>query len=406
MTALALVLLCSALAVLVAVLVSARRLDRRVALLAEPRDGAAPSPAPTERIDAMFAQLEDEATRRHVEGDRLAAALHAVTDGVMVVDGDGQVILCNAAASRFNGARHSDAVAEQAITELLEHARRGQPAERELILFGPPKQTLLLRAFPLPDLGAPNGAVAFVRDVTEARRTENMRRDFVANVSHELRTPIGALAVLAEAIAGGSESEITSQLADRMVSESERLARIVEDLLDLSIVEAQERAGREPLPVTALVGDAVDQVRWAAEAKGIAIDALNVPVDLRVDCDRRQVVSAIFNLLDNAVKYSEAGQPVEVTAERRDDRAAIAVRDHGIGIPSRDLERIFERFYRVDRARSRQTGGTGLGLAIVRHTAQAHGGEVTVESHEGEGTTFTLFLPAAAPIARDLSEAS
>ena len=406
MTALALVLLCSALAVLVAVLLSARRLDRRVALLAEPRAGAAPSPAPTERIDAMFARLEDEAARRNVEGDRLSAALHAVTDGVMVVDGDGQVILCNAAASRFNGARHSDAVAEQAITELLEHALRGQLAERELILFGPPKQTLLLRAFPLPDLGAPNGAVAFVRDVTEARRTENMRRDFVANVSHELRTPIGALAVLAEAIAGGSESEITTQLADRMVSESERLARIVEDLLDLSIVEAQERAGREPLPVTALVGDAVDQVRWAAEAKGIAIDALNVPVDLRVDCDRRQVVSAIFNLLDNAVKYSEPGQPVEVTAERRDDRAAIAVRDHGIGIPSRDLERIFERFYRVDRARSRQTGGTGLGLAIVRHTAQAHGGEVTVESHEGEGTTFTLFLPAAAPIARDLSEAS
>ena len=191
-----------------------------------------------------------------------------------------------------------------------------------------------------------------------------------------------------------------------MVSESERLARIVEDLLDLSIVEAQERAGREPFPVTALVGDAIDQVRWAAEAAGISIDASQVPTSLRVECDRRQVVSAIFNLLDNAVKYSEAGQPVEVTAERSADRCAIAVRDRGIGIPSRDLERVFERFYRVDRARSRQTGGTGLGLAIVRHVAQNHGGEVTVESHEGEGTTFTLFLPAAEPIARDLSEAS
>jgi two-component system sensor histidine kinase SenX3 len=282
----------------------------------------------------------------------------------------------------------------------------GQPVERELILFGPPRQTLHLRAFPLPEHGAPSGAVAFVRDVTESRRTENMRRDFVANVSHELRTPIGALAVLAEAIAGGSESEITAQLAERMVRESERLARIVEDLLDLSLLEAQERSGREPLPVSALVDDAVDQVRGAADTSGIAIDASTVPTDLRINCDRRQVVSAIFNLLDNAVKYSEAGQPVEVTAERRGDRAAIVVRDHGIGIPSRDLERIFERFYRVDRARSRQTGGTGLGLAIVRHTAQAHGGEVTVESHEGEGTTFTLFLPAAAPAERDLSEAS
>jgi two-component system, OmpR family, sensor histidine kinase SenX3 len=407
MTALALAFLGCALVLLIAVLVSARRLDRRVASLAEPRPGgAAPGPAPTERIDALLGQLEAESENLRVDGARLTAALHAVTDGVMVVDGDGQVLVCNAAASRFSGARHSDAVAEQAISELLEQALLGQPGERELILFGPPKQTLHLRAFPLPEHGAPRGAVAFVRDVTEARRTENMRRDFVANVSHELRTPIGALAVLAEAIAGGTESEVTAQLADRMVRESERLARIVEDLLDLSLLEAQERAGREPLSVAAIVGDAIDQVRGAADTTGISIDASSVPTDLRIECDRRQVVSAVFNLLDNAVKYSEPGQPVEVTAERREDRCAIAVRDHGIGIPSRDLERIFERFYRVDRARSRQTGGTGLGLAIVRHTAQAHGGEVTVESHEGEGTTFTLLLPAAPPTARDLSEAS
>jgi two-component system sensor histidine kinase SenX3 len=225
-------------------------------------------------------------------------------------------------------------------------------------------------------------------------------------VSHELRTPIGALALLAETIAGGTETPETTRLAERMVRESERLARIVEDLLDLSLLEAQERAGREPLSVAALVGDAIDQVRGAADTRGIAIDASRIPADLRIVCDRRQVVSAVFNLLDNAVKYSEAGQPVEVSAELNAGRCAIAVRDHGIGIPSRDLERIFERFYRVDRARSRQTGGTGLGLAIVRHTAQAHGGEVTVESHEGEGTTFTLFLPAAPPVARDLSEAS
>jgi two-component system sensor histidine kinase SenX3 len=406
MTALALASFGCAVVLLVAVLVSARRLDRRVAALAQPRESEANGASPTERIDAMLAELERDGSRLRAERDRLAAALQAVTDGVMVVDGDGQVLVCNAAASRFSGARHSDAVAEQAISELLEQALAGQAVERELILFGPPKQTLHLRAFPLPEHGKPNGAVAFVRDVTEARRTENMRRDFVANVSHELRTPIGALAVLAEAIAGGSESGVTAQLAERMVRESERLARIVEDLLDLSLLEAQERSGREPLPVAALVGDAIDQVRGAAETAGIAIDASSLPPDLRIECDRRQVVSAIFNLLDNAVKYSEPGQPVEVTAERRGDRCAIAVRDHGMGIPSRDLERIFERFYRVDRARSRQTGGTGLGLAIVRHTAQAHGGEVTVESHEGEGTTFTLVLPASPPAAADLSEAS
>jgi two-component system sensor histidine kinase SenX3 len=387
------------------VLVSARRLERRVAAFAEVNaDGA--HPTPTDRVDALLAQLEVDAAALGVDRDRLAAALHAVPEGVMVVGRDGQVLVCNAAASRFSGARHSDAVAEQAIAELLDQALLGQPAERELILFGPPRQTLHLRAFPLPQDGSPSGAVAFVRDVTEARRIESMRRDFVANVSHELRTPIGALAVLAETIAAGTDAEVTGRLAERMVSESERLARIVEDLLDLSIVEAQERAGREPLPVTALVGDAADQVRLAAEDAGISIDASRVPTNLRVDCDRRQVVSAIYNLLDNAVKYSEPGEPVEIAAELRGERCAIAVRDHGIGIPSRDLERVFERFYRVDRARSRQTGGTGLGLAIVRHVAQNHGGEVTVESHEGEGTTFTLLLPAAAPIARDLSEAS
>jgi two-component system, OmpR family, sensor histidine kinase SenX3 len=405
MTAVAIAFFACALALLVAVLLSARRLDRRVASLAEPRDER-PSAPVAERADEMLAQMQLTAEQLRVDGDRLTAALQAVTDGVMVVDVEGRVLVCNAAASRFTGARHSDAVAEQAISELLEQALLGQPAERELILFGPPRQTLHLRAFPLPEHGARSGAVAFVRDVTEARRTENMRRDFVANVSHELRTPIGALAVLAEAIAGGSESEVTGQLAERMVRESERLARIVEDLLDLSLLEAQERSGREPLPVVALVGDAVDQVRGAADTRGISIDASSLPTELRIDCDRRQVVSAIFNLLDNAVKYSEPGQPVEVTAARQGDRVAIAVRDHGIGIPSRDLERIFERFYRVDRARSRHTGGTGLGLAIVRHTAQAHGGEVTVESHEGEGTTFTLLLPAAPPAARDLSEAS
>jgi two-component system sensor histidine kinase SenX3 len=404
-TVLALSLIVGAVAVLLAVLVSARRIERRVGALAEPHDGES-APVPTERIDARLVELESDADDLRVDRDRLAAALQAVTDGVMVVGRDGQVLLCNAAASRFSDARHSDAVAAQAIRELLDQALLGQPAQRELILFGPPKQTLYLRAFPLPQDGSPSGAVAFVRDVTEARRIENMRRDFVANVSHELRTPIGALAVLAETIAAGSESEVTGRLAERMVSEAERLARIVEDLLDLSIVEAQERAGREPIPVTALVGDAVDQVRWAAEAAGIGIDAANVPATVRVDCDRRQVVSAIFNLLDNAVKYSESGQPVEVSAELVGDRAAIAVRDHGIGIPSRDLERVFERFYRVDRARSRQTGGTGLGLAIVRHVAQNHGGEVTVDSHEGEGTTFTLYLPAAAIASGDLSEAS
>ena len=402
MTAVAAILLGCATLVLAAALFTTRRVESRLTgrVPVPPSVPVAP-PEPAPRHEDLFA-----AEARVLEHDRLAAALRVLPEGVMVVDADGATVLVNAAAARFTGARHADAIAEQAIGELLDQALLGQPAERELVLFGPPRQTLLLRAFPLPEHGPPTGAVAFVRDVTETRRMENMRRDFVANVSHELRTPIGALALLAETIAAGSDSEVTAQLAERMVRESERLARIVEDLLDLSLLEAQERAGREALPIASIVGDAVEQVRGAADAAGIPVDASTIPGDLRIECDRRQIVSAIFNLLDNAVKYSERGQPVEVTATRQDTRVAIAVRDHGIGIPSRDLERIFERFYRVDRARSRQTGGTGLGLAIVRHVAQAHGGEVAVVSHEGEGTTFTLLIPAVAPAARDLSEAS
>jgi two-component system sensor histidine kinase SenX3 len=185
-----------------------------------------------------------------------------------------------------------------------------------------------------------------------------------------------------------------------VVREADRLGRIVDDLLDLSLIEAQEAPRREPVPVMLLVLEAVERVRATAEAAGIPLNCGETPSDVLVQCDRGQVVSAITNLLDNAVKYSEVGRPVEIGAEAGDGRVTVSVRDQGIGIPSRDLERIFERFYRVDRARSRATGGTGLGLSIVRHVAQAHGGDVTVESREGEGSTFRLRLPAAPGAAR------
>jgi two-component system sensor histidine kinase SenX3 len=183
------------------------------------------------------------------------------------------------------------------------------------------------------------------------------------------------------------------QLADRVVREADRLGHIVDDLLDLSLIEAQENPTREPLPVPLLVGEAVDQVRPAADVAGVPLSILPPIPDVDLACDRRQVLSALVNLLENAVKYSDPGAPVEVAVTLQGGRVHITVRDHGIGIPKRDLERIFERFYRVDRARSRQTGGTGLGLAIVRHVAQAHGGEVSVESVEGEGSMFVLHLP-------------
>jgi two-component system sensor histidine kinase SenX3 len=337
--------------------------------------------------------------------EALREAILAFDDGVIVVDADGSDVLRNAAGSRFRGARHSDALVEEAVVSLLDRARLGNRSERELQLHGPPRAVVLIRAEPLYSGPKLIGAVAFVRDVSELHRVENVRRDFVANVSHELKTPIGALALLAETMAAGEESPVNTQLADRVQHEAGRLARIVDDLLDLSLIEAQETPTREPVPVHAVLHEAAERVRGAAEAAEIPLSVPPVATDLVVIGDRSQLVSAVTNLLDNAVKYSERGEPVEVDTSSADGAIYISVRDHGIGIPSRDLERIFERFYRVDRARSRATGGTGLGLSIVRHVAQAHGGDVTVESTEGEGSTFRLRLPLASS-RHTLSEAS
>jgi two-component system sensor histidine kinase SenX3 len=337
----------------------------------------------------------DRVARAEAVQHWLLAALDEATDAIVVVDRIGREVVRNAPARRFDGARHGEVLAQDAVRELLQIALDGVTSQRELQLFGPPAQVLQLRSFPLRRDGEVVGAVAFSRDVSEARRVESVRRDFVANVSHELKTPIGALGLLAETMAGTDDPAVVQQLADRVVREADRLSRIVDDLLDLSQIEAQEAPSRAPMPVRLLIAETVDLVQAAADLAEVPIVIAPEPPDIEVPCDRRQMRSALMNLIDNAIKYSGPRQPVEVGAAIVGDRVALTVRDHGIGIPTRDLERIFERFYRVDRARSRDTGGTGLGLAIVRHVAQAHGGDVTVESREGEGSLFTLQVPIA-----------
>lgn len=346
-----------------------------------------------EALDRALALAQGEAADARAGIDRLSAAIEALGEAVVVVDQDGKPVLRNAAASRFEGARHADAVAEEVLEELLGRALLGETVERELPLFGPPRQVLSVRAMPLRIDGALLGAVAIVRDVSEFKRVESVRRDFVANVSHELKTPIGALALLAETIADGDDPVAMHQLSERLVREADRLSRIIDDLLDLSLIEAQEGPSRDPIPVRVLLEEAIERVKAVALTRNIPLNESPISEDLSLKCDAGQIVSAITNLLDNALKYSDEGQSVEVSATKVDGRVVIEVSDHGIGIPPRDLERIFERFYRVDKARSRATGGTGLGLSIVRHVAQAHGGDVTVESREGEGSTFRFAVP-------------
>jgi two-component system sensor histidine kinase SenX3 len=355
-------------------------------------------------LDRQLADARDASDRFRTQRDRLAAAIARSVEGVIVVDRDGIEVFRNEAAERFRNARHADAVVERTLVTMLEAAVGGDAAEQDLQLFGPPRSRLRIRAFPLVDDGSQVGAAVYVHDISEVHRVDNVRRDFVANVSHELKTPIGALELLAETLANESDPEIARPLVERLAKEAERLGRIVDDLLDLSLIETQDVVSTETLPVDVLVDEAADRLRPSAMVNEITLHVNHASGGAEVEGDHRQIVSAVVNLLDNAVKYSEPGSIVVLETQRDGGDVVIAVSDHGIGVPSRDLERIFERFYRVDQARSRETGGTGLGLSIVRHVARAHGGDVTVESVEGQGSTFRFRIPSRQATAARRSE--
>ena len=344
-----------------------------------------------ERVVAAETARRDQATEAE---NRLSWALGAIANGVVIFDERGEIAYRNDPAASFLAARHSDALVEEAITTMAADALRGREGERELELFGPPRRVLSVRAVPLATETRPSGVLVVVEDTSERRRLENVRRDFVANISHELKTPIGALALLAETLLDEEDPEVAKRLAERLASEAFRVGATIDDLLELSRLEVATGLAADQVVVAEVVREAADRVLPGAEQRGIEIDVDPPPQRLTVVGDRRQLVSALTNLLDNGVKYSEPGSAIRVRARTDGTWVDVAVRDRGMGIPRRDLERIFERFYRVDRARSRDTGGTGLGLAIVRHVASNHRGEVRVESREGVGSTFTLRLPA------------
>ncbi len=403
------VLLVVALAALVAAAVTRRAAAQRVAAAmrdlgtARPDLDDGPVPSLDDALDGLERCVAAERSRRSRAAkaeNRLSWALGAIANGVVIFDERGEIVYRNDPAASFLAARHSDALVEEAITSMASDALRGRGAERELELFGPPRRVLSVRATPLEHTSRPSGVLVVVEDTSERRRLENVRRDFVANISHELKTPVGALALLAETMLDEDDPDVTRRLAERLAAEAFRVGNTIDDLLELSRLEVATGLAADPVSVAQFVADAVERVRGAAEQRGIEIEVEEAPVRLTVLGDRRQLVSAVTNLVDNAVKYSEPGSAVAVRARTDGVWVDVTVRDHGMGIPRRDLERIFERFYRVDRARSRETGGTGLGLAIVRHVASNHRGEVRVESREGVGSTFTLRLPAGpGPIA-------
>ena len=343
-----------------------------------------------DEIERLRRELAKEVSARQdaeTRAAQLGSGLEAVPAGLVLVGVDGAVLLRNGAAA-LGG--HADVLLEEAVEHALSAAAKGEVAEQKLTLFGPPQQVLLVRGVPL----AGGGALAVIDDLTDRARVDAVRTDFVSNISHELKTPVGALAVLAEALADSDDLEINRHLATKMMEEAHRASGTIDDLLELSRIELDGRGVREEVDLVAVLGEAVGRHRSRAETLGVQL-CIGAIAPATLVADGLQLVSAVSNLIDNAVKYSDVDGKVRISSDVVGSLAAIEVVDDGIGIPARDIDRIFERFYRVDRARSRETGGTGLGLAIVRHVATNHGGDVSVVSHEGEGSTFTLRIPIA-----------
>jgi two-component system sensor histidine kinase SenX3 len=324
--------------------------------------------------------------------------LEVMGSAALVLDPADEVVLANPAARRMGVVRGGRLVVDD-LRRLAGSARRDGEARHAVVdtsgRLGREPIAVSARAAPLGESGY---LALLLDDVTETRRLEAVRRDFVANVSHELKTPVGALTLLAEAVQDAADDpEAIRRFASRMQHEGTRLGRLVAELIELSRLQ-----GAEPLPspvvvdVDEIVAEAVDRTRLAAESAGIVVVS-GGQGRLAVRGNETQLVTALVNLVDNAIAYSPAGTRVAVGTRRGDGYVEISVSDQGIGIAERDLERVFERFYRSDPARSRATGGTGLGLAIVKHIATNHGGGVSVWSVEGSGSTFTLRLPAAGP---------
>ncbi len=362
-----------------------------------------------EALNQMAAALRTKVTALEAERAEVAAILDGIVEGVIALDHRGRMLLLNPAARRILEVPPDDPVAgrpllevvrQKALADVVEGARRaapGAPSSHEIELGPPIGRVLRAHAAAVPLAGPEAGTVLVLHDVTELRRLERIRAEFVANVSHELRTPLTAIRGYLETLLeeGDEDRAHARRFLEIAHAHAGRLGRLVDDLLQLSDVESG-RAVLVPTRVALREAAALVAATFDREVtrKRLALEN-RVPPDVAVRADPDRVSQILVNLVDNAVKYTPAGGRVTVGAERRDRWVETAVSDTGIGIPARDLPRLSERFYRVDKARSRELGGTGLGLAIVKHLVQAHGGELAIESEPGSGTTVRFTLPAA-----------
>ena len=352
-----------------------------------------------ERLRLMVRDLRQE--KRKVE-----TILERLGEAILVTDPTGRIVMSNLAAeqvfgkpgAQLTGQAVVDATQNAALDDAFRQAlaTSGTTTAEVQVLF--PRHRVLEATVTAVATEEPLGAVAVLHDVTELRRLESVRREFVANASHELQTPITAIKAMAETLLGGGKDD--PAVADRFLRDlerqAERMGALVRDLLDLATIEGDElRLESTEVNVSDIGRSVAAQLRSLAEHRQVAV-SLEIPEDLAVAADWSALTRILSNLLDNAIKYTESGGQAGIRGARRDDRIVITVWDTGLGIPSTDLSRVFERFYRVDKARSRELGGTGLGLSIVKHLVEALGGQIRVDSRLGKGSEFMVTLPACA----------
>lgn len=338
---------------------------------------------------------------------RLEAVFLSMFDGVMVIDRSGEIVLMNQSLKEFlqvdsmvTGKKPLEVIRNIDIQELAQRVltSHSRLESREITLLLPEERVLLAHATPVLRADAIDGAVLVFHDITELRRLEKVRQDFVANVSHELRTPVSTIRGYAETLLEGAleDKAHAGEFLRIIYDDAERLSKLINDLLDLSRIESGKmKIVLEECSLEAVVDKVLTGMDKEAHKNSVTIKKDIPPRLARIRIDEAAIAQVLFNLVENAIKYNNAGGSVTISARETDRGVEVSVADTGIGIPQQDIPRIFERFYRVDKARSRDLGGTGLGLSIVKHIVHAHRGEVTVESELGRGSTFRFTLPLA-----------
>lgn len=337
----------------------------------------------------------------------LTTILSNMMEGVVAVDTNGRILFINAAIARLfeidaanaNGKHLLEIVRQNQINVLLQSVLKDRkPRTDELRTFAPEERIFEAIAAPLIENGHHVGALLVLHDITKVRRLEQVRRDFVANVSHEMRTPLASIKGFAETLRTGAmdDENVAVEFLKSIERHTDNMTALVEDLLDLTAIESGHRAPiKEALHLEEIVPEVIKGISPVAHKQNIEVSTELTTAGSPVSMDRRHFKQILANLLENAIKFNQERGWVKIRSTQKDETIELTVNDSGSGIPAQDLPRIFERFYRVDKARSRAMGGTGLGLSIVKHLIEANGGTISVHSSVGKGSTFTITLPRA-----------